>query len=200
MTTGMPSDAGRAGWWGRLVLAAGLWLTVPPVLAFDLPALEERLQHTGEVHGDFVQQRHLRALPQPLRSHGRFALRPGQSLVWHVLKPFEQKLRIDDQGIQHWRDGRWQADPRPQAASKAQLAFFMDMIGGRFGKLGQHFSMKLSGDEKRWQLDLAPSSALMKQIFSRIDIAGDSHVRQVQLHEVQGDRIVIDFSPANMPR
>ena len=178
------------------LLGLSLWLAAPLAWGFDLPALEKRLQAAGEVRGDFVQQRHLRALPQPLRSDGRFELLPGQSLLWHVLRPFEQKLRIDDKGLQHWRDGRWQADAQARAAGKAQLAFFMDMIGGRFEKLDRHFTMKLSGDAQRWQLRLDPSSALMQQIFSRIDIEGGSHVRQVQLHERQGDRVVIDFHPA----
>lgn len=180
----------------RFLLMLALMMTIPAAQAFDTEALEKQLQQAGEVNGSFTQQRFLKALPRPLVSSGQFGLLPGKSLLWHVQKPFEQKVRIDEHGMQHWRDGRWQADSRAGGAARAQLDFFMDMIGGRFDSLRKHFTMKLSGNEAAWKLHLDPSSALMKRIFSRIDIAGDTHVRSVHLDEVQGDRVEMRFEPA----
>ena len=114
--------------------------------------------------------------------------------LWHVRSPFEYKVRMDAEGLEHWADGRWQRDRQSGTGDRAQLAFFRDIIGGRFESLSQHFSMQLSGDEKRWQLHLTPSSVLMKQIFAAIDITGDAYVRTVKIAEAQGDRMELEFS------
>ncbi|MDO4231120.1 MAG: outer membrane lipoprotein carrier protein LolA [Lautropia sp.] len=187
----------RAGRLFFLVLA--LMMAAPHALAFDLPALQKQLQQSHEVHGEFTQQRFLTALSKPLVSSGQFQLVPGKSLLWHVQKPFEQKVRVDETGMQHWRNGRWQPDTRTGGAARAQLDFFMDMIGGRFDSLQKHFAIKLSGHEKQWKLQLDPSSVLMKKIFRRIDIDGDTHVRTVVLDEVQGDRVDMRFHALRRP-
>lgn len=181
-----------------LLLSAWLMPSLP-AHAFDLPALERQLQQGGEVQGEFTQQRFLKALPKPLVSSGRFQLVPGKSLLWHVQKPFEQKVRVDETGMQHWRNGQWQPDARTGGAARAQLDFFMDMIGGRFDSLRRHFGMKLSGNAQQWSLQLDPSSVLMKKIFRRIDIDGDTHVRTVVLDEVQGDRVDMRFHALRRP-
>ena len=178
----------------RLLLVAALLFVAPSAMAFDVGALQKLLQKEEPVQGQFSQARYLRGLPDPLRSSGDFNIVPGQSLLWHVRSPFEYKVRMDAEGLEHWADGRWQRDRQTGTGDRAQLAFFRDIIGGRFESLSQHFSMQLSGDEKRWQLHLTPSSVLMKQIFATIDIMGDAYVRTVKIAEAQGDRMELEFS------
>ena len=178
----------------RLLLVAALLFVAPSTMAFDVGALQKLLQKEEPVQGQFSQARYLRGLPDPLRSSGDFNIVPGQSLLWHVRSPFEYKVRMDAEGLEHWADGRWQRDRQTGTGDRAQLAFFRDIIGGRFESLSQHFSMQLSGDEKHWQLHLTPSSVLMKQIFATIDITGDAYVRTVKIAEAQGDRMELEFS------
>ena len=190
--TGRPESGHRHAWKGirtgmkqalRLLLAAALLFVAPAAMAFDVGALQKLLQKEEQVQGQFSQARYLRGLPDPLRSSGDFNIVPGQSL-----------LCMDAEGLEHWADGRWQRDRQSGTGDRAQLAFFRDIIGGRFESLSQHFSMQLSGDEKRWQLHLTPSSVLMKQIFATIDITGDAYVRTVKIAEAQGDRMELEFS------
>ena len=179
------------------VLVLGLFAT--SAMAFELADLQRTLQDAGPVQGTFSQARYLKTLPQPLRSAGDFEVIPGQLLVWHVRKPFEQKVRIDAGGLQHWDGTQWRQDTQTGAAGRVQLSFFRDLISGRFESLKSHFSMKLEGSAQAWQLKLAPSSALMKQIFTAIDIAGGSHVKSVRLQEVQGDRMELRFMVPDAP-
>lgn len=201
--TGRPESGHRHAWKGirtgmrqalRFLLVAALLFVAPAAMAFDVGALQKLLQKEEQVQGQFSQARYLRGLPDPLRSSGDFNIVPGQSLLWHVRSPFEYKVRMDAEGLEHWADGRWQRDRQTGTGDRAQLAFFRDIIGGRFESLSQHFSMQLSGDEKRWQLHLTPSSVLMKQIFATIDITGDAYVRTVKIAEAQGDRMELEFS------
>lgn len=178
---------------GAIRLAAATPATTETARAFSLPELQQQLQGAGAVHGDFEQLRYLRALPTPLKSSGRFDVTPGESLLWHVQKPFEQRVRVDAEGVKHWDGKRWQADKKSGSAGRTQMRFFMDLVSGRFESLQQHFSLKLTGKPEDWALKLTPASALMKQIFSGIDIQGDAFVRTVVLHEAQGDRVELRF-------
>ena len=42
--------------------------------AFDLQQLSDQLAKPAVIHGNFIQEKHLRALPQPLVSKGTFVL------------------------------------------------------------------------------------------------------------------------------
>lgn len=192
-------EIGRFGRLPRALLTVGggglVLLASGSALAYGLPALQQRLQAGGPVQGTFSQARYLKALPRPLSSQGEFRVQPGQSLLWHVRKPFEQQVRIDRDGLQYWNGSRWQRDDRASGtAGQTQLGFFRDLIEGRFDRLAQHFTPTLQGNDEHWQLHLVPASGIMKQIFVSIDVTGDAYVRNVQLVEVQGDRLELSFS------
>lgn len=51
------------------LLAVSSWAN-----AFDLQQLSEQLAKPDVIHGQFIQEKHLRALPQPLISKGSFVL------------------------------------------------------------------------------------------------------------------------------
>ena len=49
--------------------------------AFDLQQLSDQLARPEVIHGNFIQEKHLRALPQPLVSRGTFILAKKPRLV-----------------------------------------------------------------------------------------------------------------------
>ena len=53
--------------------------------AFDLQQLSEQLAKPDVIHGQFTQEKHLRALPQPLTSKGTFVLAKNHGLLWLCL-------------------------------------------------------------------------------------------------------------------
>ena len=75
-----------------------------------------------------------------------------------------------------------------------QIRLFLDLLGGNTQGLEKQFGLQLSGTQQKWTLRLEPKTALMKQIFTRIDIGGDNVVRRIELHEKQGDRTVMQFN------
>ena len=48
--------------------------------AFDLQQLSDQLAKPDVIHGNFIQEKHLRALPQPLTSKGTFVLAKNHGL------------------------------------------------------------------------------------------------------------------------
>lgn len=169
----------------------GLGLGQVQAQTFALADLNRQLQQTQTVAGNFVQERHLASLAQPMRTEGRFVLQPKQALLWQLHKPFRQQLRIRSDGVWQWQNGRWQL--QSGGAQARQMRLFLDLLDGNTSRLQQQFDLHLSGQPAQWQLTLTPKTALMKQIFRDIHIQGDQAVRSVTLSEAQGDKTVMRF-------
>ena len=174
------------------LLGLWLWAFSMGAHAFGLADLSQRLQQPQAVAGTFTQERYLASLNKPLRTEGEFVLQPKRALLWQMQKPFTQQLRVRADGVWQWTGQTWQRQSGA-GAQQRQMQLFLDLLGGNAQGLQQHFDVRLSGTEAAWQLALTPKTALMRQIFTRIDIAGDSVVRQITLQEKQGDKTVMRF-------
>lgn len=158
--------------------------------AFDLQQLSAQLAKPDVIHGQFVQEKHLRALPQPLISKGSFVLAKNQGLLWLLKTPLQQDYRISAKGIAR-RDGNgWQLLPNKSAGAE-QNRLFLAVLQGDSSGLQRDFELALSGDAQRWKLTLTPRSLLLKQVFNQINIDGGELVQTIELLETQGDSTVL---------
>ncbi len=174
-------------------LAAAVLLLVTTIAMaqpFDLPQLAGQLSGPAVVRGDFIQEKHLRALPQPLASHGQFTLSRDHGLLWLLQQPIRQDYRITPQGIARRGEQGWQAVD-PQGGSARQNQLFLAVLSGDTQALQRDFDLQLKGDPDAWRLQLTPRGALLKQIFADIEIQGGETVTRIELHETQGDRTLI---------
>lgn len=169
-----------------LLMLANIAMAQP----FDLPQLAEQLSGPAVVRGDFIQEKHLRALPQPLTSQGRFVLAGDHGLLWLLQQPIRQDYRITPQGIARRGEQGWQAVD-PQGGSARQNQLFLAVLSGDTQALQRDFDLQLKGDPDAWRLQLTPRGALLKQIFADIEIQGGETVTRIELHETQGDRTLI---------
>lgn len=173
-------------------------IATPFVWAFSLDDLNKTLQQPQSVQGAFVQQRYLKSMNTPMSTQGKFVLLPQKGLLWQMTKPFDNRLRVRADGIMQWDGKTWRAQSGSKAAQNRQVALFLDLLGGNTQGLAQAFDMQLSGSEKKWTLRLLPKTMLMKQVFEKIDISGDSVVRRIELNEKQGDKTVMQFSDVSI--
>nr|WP_315438045.1 outer membrane lipoprotein carrier protein LolA [uncultured Pseudomonas sp.] len=168
--------------------------------AFDLQQLSEQLAKPEVIHGQFIQEKHLRALPQPLLSKGSFVLAKNDGLLWLLKTPLQQDYRITANGIAR-RDGNaWQLLPNKSAGAE-QNRLFLTVLQGDSSGLQRDFELALSGDAQQWKLTLTPRSLLLKQVFNQININGGELVQTIELLETQGDSTVLRMqdSTANQP-
>ncbi|WP_347903468.1 outer membrane lipoprotein carrier protein LolA [Pseudomonas purpurea] len=158
--------------------------------AFDLQQLSDQLARPSVIHGSFIQEKHLRALPQPLTSKGTFVLAKDHGLLWLLKTPLQQDYRISAKGIAR-RDGdHWQAVPNKSAGAE-QNRLFLAVLQGDSSGLQRDFELSLSGDAQNWKLTLTPRSLLLKQVFNQINIDGGELVQRIELLETQGDSTVL---------
>jgi hypothetical protein len=173
----------------RALLVCGL-LLAPVAHAFDLPQLAAQLGKPSVVRGEFVQEKHLRSLPQPLVSKGHFVLAKQHGLLWLLQTPLRQDYRIDEKGIARRDANGWQQLPQ-RSASAQQNRLFLAVLEGDSSGLQRDFELALKGEANDWTLTLTPRAVLLKQIFDSIEIAGGELVQRIELHEAQGDRTVL---------
>ncbi|MEB3901881.1 outer membrane lipoprotein carrier protein LolA [Pseudomonas putida] len=174
---------------GYLLMAA-LLLASRQAMAFSLDELQKQLDASTVVKGPFVQEKHLRALPQPLVSQGRFVLARDHGLLWLLQTPLRQDYRITADGIARRDASGWQKLPSQSAGAQQNRLFFAVLQGDSSG-LQRDFELSLTGNAEHWQLHLVPRSLLLKQVFTHIDIAGGRFVERIVLAETQGDSTVL---------
>ena len=158
--------------------------------AFDLQQLSDQLAKPDVIHGSFIQEKHLRALPQPLTSKGTFVLAKNHGLLWLLKTPLQQDYRISDKGIARRDANGWQMLPNKSAGAE-QNRLFLAVLQGDSSGLQRDFELSLSGDAQNWKLTLTPRSMLLKQVFNQINIDGSELVHSIELLETQGDRTLL---------
>ncbi|MDL5592697.1 outer membrane lipoprotein carrier protein LolA [Pseudomonas sp. MWU12-2029] len=158
--------------------------------AFDLQQLSDQLAKPDVIHGQFIQEKHLRALPQPLISKGNFVLAKHYGLLWLLKTPLQQDYRINAKGIARRDVSGWQLLPGKSAGAE-QNRLFLAVLQGDSSGLQRDFELTLSGDAQQWHLTLTPRSVLLKQVFNQINITGGTLVNTIELLETQGDSTVL---------
>lgn len=167
------------------LLAVSSWAN-----AFDLQQLSEQLAKPDVIHGQFIQEKHLRALPQPLISKGSFVLAKNRGLLWLLKTPLQQDYRITAKGIARRDNNGWQLLPNKSAGAE-QNRLFLAVLQGDSSGLQHDFELALSGTAQQWQLTLTPRSMLLKQVFQQINIDGGALVQTIELLETQGDSTLL---------
>ena len=168
--------------------------------AFDLQQLSDQLAKPSVIHGSFTQEKHLRALPQPLVSKGTFVLAKDHGLLWLLKTPLQQDYRISAQGIARREGNGWQWLPNKSAGAE-QDRLFLAVLQGDSSGLQRDFELQLQGESTQWALTLIPRSLLLKQVFNQINIEGGALVHTIELQETQGDSTVLRLrdSTAGLP-
>lgn len=175
----------------RLLAALCACAALPAQATISLADITAQLRRQPEPAGTFTQTRYLRSMNRPLIASGRFALQQG-ALYWNLEKPFASSLRITADGVSQWQGEDW----RPAgttAANEAQTRLFLAFLRADEATLSEYFSITAGGETAAWTLQLLPKTALMRQIFDRIDIRGGAYVEQVILEETQGDKSELRF-------
>lgn len=185
--------ARRQRWIRRLAAAVLLAAGAAPAWAFDLNALQTQLRDAPVVRGQFVQQKYLRSLPQPLTSTGLFTLSAQDGLLWELRAPLHQDLLLTSSAIFRRDDGgKWQALPQAVGGGR-ETRMFLTVLSGDTQSLQDNFDMALGGTAGDWQLVMTPKSALLKQIFTDIRISGGKLVQRIEMRETQGDKTVMEM-------
>ena len=93
------------------VAVAGL-VSVMPGYSQDWASLKESFRNIQSVKAEFVQERHLQILKDPLVSEGRFFYLASGSLRWEYLSPLQSVMlqKGDSVRLYHFSESAWKQD------------------------------------------------------------------------------------------
>lgn len=159
-------------------------LFISCIYSFDLKYLEKI--HAKSQKGKFLQEKHLINFNQILKSSGEFEIQNG-NLLWYILLPVQQKSKITKDGIyiEDIHTKKWQ-----KLEQNYDKELILSLITFDFTNLQDEFEIVLSGDEKKWRVDLKPNNIWLKKIFKLITLSGKDRIEEMILEEVNGDKTI----------
>ena len=116
------------------VTVAGL-VSVMPAHSQDWASLKESFRKIQSVKAEFLQERHLQILKEPLVSEGRFFYLASGSLRWEYLSPLRSVMlqKGDSVRLYHVSEGAWkQVMAQGVEARRMVLAEMSQWFQGRF--------------------------------------------------------------------
>jgi outer membrane lipoprotein-sorting protein len=116
------------------VVTAGL-VSAKPAHSQDWDSLKESFRKIQSVRADFLQERHVQILKEPLVSEGRFFYLSSGSLRWEYLRPLKSVMLQKGESVRlyHFSEGVWRQDmTQGVEARRMVLAEMSQWFQGRF--------------------------------------------------------------------
>ncbi|WP_432722085.1 outer membrane lipoprotein carrier protein LolA [Jeongeupia wiesaeckerbachi] len=166
-----------------------------PVLVHAAPGdallqdVQKRLVDAPVIRGDFVQERQLVGVKKTLTANGHFVVEKKRGVVWHTVKPFDQRLQVArDEIVQ--KDGKetlmkLTADKEPVVRTVGGVLF--SLFSGDLSGLAKHFDVSGNAKGPRWNLLLSPKDASMAKLIGNLKLAGDKTIESVEMNAASGD-------------
>jgi hypothetical protein len=191
----------------RVVLVAALrccLLLGPPgatvAQVFGIARLQRLLQDAPQTAVRYTEVRESRWLAAPIESSGTLRSTPTM-LEKRVEQPMPEIWRILDDRMQIGTPGTVGAreimlDQTPAAAALART--LRRVLAGDLEALDKDFQLELSGDERKWTVQLTPRQEDVARHLKRIDMRGAGpRLSDMVILEAQGDRTTTRLIYAN---
>lgn len=117
-----------------MVMVMG-FVSAKPAQSQDWDSLKESFRKIHSVRADFLQERHVQILKEPLVSEGRFFYLSTGSLRWEYLRPLKSVMIQKGEIIRlyHFSEGAWKQDmTQGLEARRMVLAEMSQWFQGRF--------------------------------------------------------------------
>lgn len=160
--------------------------------------LRRSIPGAGQVEvlrGQFSQRKMLREIPTPLNSVGEFVFARNSGIWWHTQTPFDSEFILSRGGMAQRDSGietmNVNGDQQQEFQTTSMLFFALFTLD--VDTLSQTFDLYGIADHQHWQLGLRPKSAAVAALFKDALISGGENVKQVVLHEANGDSTEINL-------
>ena len=156
---------------------------------WDIDQLMHNLAQTRSGHASFVETKSISMLEQPIESSGELFYTAPDRMEKRTFKPKPETMVVDGDNLLIERK---QQKYRLQLPDYPELAAFINSVRGTLAgdrkALERTYQLSLEGTAQNWTLQLVPVSARMKQVVTRIRIAGvNDEVRSIDIMQADGD-------------
>lgn len=183
------------------VLVSALALAIPHRVAaatgFDLPSLMSELSQVRQGEAEFVEQRFVRSLDEPLVSSGTLSFAAPDRFTRRTLKPRVESMSVEGNTVTLSRGGRsrsFSLDAAPDMAAIVEA--IRGTLTGNAELMQRYFKADLQGDAGQWELVLTPRERLTSGQVRQINIAGrGSEANRIEMSLTDGDHSVMTITP-----
>ena len=174
-----------------------LFLAFPTFAKTSFNQLKEITTISGDLEGNFTQDKYLHALDATLTSTGIFSYRRKVSVRWETLEPIHSEfLMTPNEVISRQAEQelfRMNAADNPVISILNKI--FFSVLTAEWENLALYFQIADATIEKEnWQVELLPLDKAILQVVQRVELKGDIFLREIVLHEKDGNRTTIHFS------
>ncbi len=176
----------------RLFIFIALCLMVDMAVAEDvLQQIQNQLSQAKIASGQFQQEKQLKFLKKPLISSGDFTYQHKVGLVWKTNSPFTSTLLLSETRL-----------ISNQIEREIPIGFgriFASVLGGDIQQLDQDFVINSQLKNHTWDLTLNPKNQALSKAIVMLKLTGDSELRLLEIHEVNGNVARIQFDKITHP-
>lgn len=166
----------------------------------NFESVQTEINKTAEsiktIKSNFVQEKHLNFLTEPITSEGLFRYKKENQLRWEYTEPFQYLILFNGSKIIIKDENKTnEFDANSNAVFKQINDLMLGAIKGDLGK-GDEFTMSLKESTKQYQLILIPQDEAMKAYISDVEIyfeKSDFAVSTIKITESTGDFTKILF-------
>jgi len=165
-----------------------------------LARLEERMSAVQSLKANFVQEKHLAILDQPLVLRGSIFMQKPDLFAWHVREPLRYSMVIEGEAVSQWDEDTGQVQKISLSESppfRVAIRQLRDWFSGSYRPMRGEYEIAVL-DEDPISITFVPRPSTFAQEFiERITIIfeGDErYLRQIRIVERRGDSTLLSFA------
>jgi outer membrane lipoprotein-sorting protein len=168
-----------------------------PACAWDLAALMAGLASHHEGRARFVEKKSIAVLDRPVVSSGELRFVAPDRLEKRTLKPKPESLVLDGDTLTIERGKRkFTLRLSEQPAALAFVDSLRGTLTGDLAALKKNYKLTLTGNEKKWTLDLLPDDQRIATFVLRITFGGShDRVEWIRYLQADGDSSLMTIEP-----
>ena len=167
-----------------------------------LERLEDRVSGIQTLRADFVQQKYLAVLEEPLVLKGTISMQKPDLFSWVVREPLRYSMVIRGEAVQQWDEDTRRVEEISLSKNpvfKMAIQQLRDWLSGAYKSMLGEYQVTVLGEEPI-SLEFVPrDTALSQAVIDRVTVTFDRderYIRQIEIFEKQGDRTVLIFVDA----
>lgn len=178
-----------------IALLAVVVFSAPVFAELTYQQLQDISVSPTRVEGTFKQRKFLAEIGVSIDSSGVFSYQRSEKIVWKTLEPVENEMQMTPTTIINRQQGQEIArlDSRENPAIAIFSDIFFAILTAQWSQLADHFELQGSVNNEQWNAKLTPISNNIKEMISQVELQGDELLRNIILHEAQGDKTTITF-------
>jgi len=179
------------------MLCAGWMLVFSHVQADTaLEKIQNTIAKPEILCGQFNQKKVLVGLKSALNSNGRFCVHTSKGIVWQTLKPFPNTVRLTKNEIVQWQGDKvtMRMDAKHEPTIQMINNVLFSLVAGDFSQLEKIFQADSRIKAGKWHVSLKAHDPGLRKAIEYISLDGDAYVRNISIHEANGDKTHIVFS------